>query len=354
MTYDVAIVGAGPAGSACAASCAAAGLRTLLLDRARFPREKVCGDCLNPACWPIFDRLGVSDAVLALPHARLQSVEFIGLDGRTIALPLPPAERGEIAVSRALLDDVLLRRAAALGAEVRQGATVTGVAPEWRIETSEDNFTARHLVAADGRNSTVARLLGLQPPATRDRVGLQTHAPDRVGFAGKVALQFLPRGYAGIADIGDSRLNLCLVARSAHLDELKGWAADRFALPPDQGWRSMTPLTRRAIPPVHGSLLLVGDAARVVEPFTGEGISYALTSGTLAAECIITDRLDRYAAAHAALYRGRLWVNRLAKAAVLSPKLSSAMLSVARLRPSLLGYLTAKVVASDALRAARP
>jgi flavin-dependent dehydrogenase len=60
MTFDVAIVGAGPAGATCAAHCAAAGLRTLLLERALFPREKVCGDCLNPACWPLLDRLHLS------------------------------------------------------------------------------------------------------------------------------------------------------------------------------------------------------------------------------------------------------------------------------------------------------
>lgn len=344
MIYDVAIVGAGPGGSTCAALCATAGLRTLLLDRATFPRDKVCGDCVNPACWPILDRLRVSDALLALPHSRLAAVEFIGLDGRSVSLPLPPQGRGEIAISRRLLDDSLLQRAAAAGAEVRQDVTVTGIAEAWTIETTQGSFSSRHLVGADGRNSTVARLLDLLPPALRDRVGLQTHAPDRVDFGDKVALQFLPRGYAGIAGIGGSSLNICVVTRGPHLNELQAWATARFKLPADQAWRSMTPLARRPIPPRHGSLLFIGDAARVVEPFTGEGIYYALASGALAADCLINGQLTDYAARHAALYRGRLWVNRLAKAAVLSPRLSSAMLSVARLRPSLLRFLTAKVV----------
>lgn len=350
MTYDVAIVGAGPAGSACASLCAAAGIRTLLLDRARFPREKVCGDCLNPACWPLFDRLGVSDEILRLPHARLASVEFIGIDERSLPFPMPDTPPGEIAVDRTLLDDALLRRAAALGAEVRQGAMVTSVAAEWRIKTSEETFAARHLVAADGRNSTVARLLDLQPAATRDRVGLQTRAPDRVGFTGKVALQFLPLGYCGIADIGGGILNICLVGRSARLDALKHWAAEHFALPSDPIWRSVTPLTRRPIHPTQGTLLLAGDAARVVEPFTGEGIYYALASGALAADCLISNRIADYAAAHAALYRGRLWINRLAKAAVLSPRLSSAALAVARVRPGLLRFLTDRVTVAQASR----
>jgi flavin-dependent dehydrogenase len=354
MTYDVAIVGAGPGGSTCAALCAAAGLRTLLLDRAVFPRDKVCGDCLNPASWPILDRLGVSRKILALPHSRLASVEFVGLDSRAVSLPLPEEGRGEIAVSRTLLDEVLLRRAATLGAEVRQGIMVTGVAPEWTIETNDGRFSARQLVAADGRNSTVARLLDLQPPAKRGRIGLQTHAPDCGGFGDKVALQFLPHGYAGIAGIGGGVLNLCLVSRGAHLVELKAWAAQRFALPPEQAWRSMAPLARRPITPRHGSLLLVGDAARVVEPFTGEGIYYALASGALAADCLIDGRLDEYPSRHAALYRGRLWINRLAKAAVLSPRLSSAMLALARLHPDWLRFLTAKVAGAGVPRAARP
>ncbi len=344
MTYDVVIVGAGPGGSTCAALCATAGWKTLLLDRATFPRDKVCGDCVNPACWPILDRLGVSEQLLTQPHARLAAVEFIGLDGRNVLLPLPTEGRGEIAISRKLLDETLLQRAIAAGAEVRQETTVTGIAAGWKIETNRGAFSARHLVGADGRNSTVARLLDLLPPALRDRVGLQTHAPDAVGFGDKVALQFLPHGYAGIAGIGGGALNLCVVARGPHLEELQAWAADRFKLPPEQAWRSMTPLARRPIPAQHGSLLFVGDAARVVEPFTGEGIYYALASGTLAADCLTKDRLPDYAASHAALYRGRLWINRLAKAAVLSPRLSSAMLAIARVRPSLLRFLTTKVV----------
>ena len=81
MEYDVAIVGGGPSGSTCAAKCAEAGLRVLLLERAVFPREKVCGDCINPACWPILERLGVADRVRAQPHSRFTEVVFTGARG---------------------------------------------------------------------------------------------------------------------------------------------------------------------------------------------------------------------------------------------------------------------------------
>src|SRR5205814_4147466 len=98
--FDVAIVGGGPAGSSCAAFCAAAGLRTLLLEREVFPREKVCGDCLNPACWPILQRLHLAERVRSLPHGVLDRVEFIGIDGRTVAVALPFGDEAEITVKR--------------------------------------------------------------------------------------------------------------------------------------------------------------------------------------------------------------------------------------------------------------
>src|SRR5438105_14653245 len=83
-TFDVAIVGAGPAGSSCAAFCSLAGLRTLVLERETFPREKVCGDCLNPSSWPVLRRLGIAERARQLPHAILNTAELIARTGRKI------------------------------------------------------------------------------------------------------------------------------------------------------------------------------------------------------------------------------------------------------------------------------
>ncbi len=157
-------------------------------------------------------------------------------------------------------------------------------------------------------------------------------------------MHFLPQGYAGVASIGGGLINLCLVAAPSHLVELKSWAGSRFALEPTQGWRTIAPLARGAVRPAQAGLLLVGDAARVVEPFTGEGIYYALASGLLAAEHILAGDLPGYAAAHARLYQGRLWVNELAKAAVLHPRLAAGALEIARFFPGILRHLTRRVV----------
>src|SRR5436309_13961558 len=109
--FDVAVVGGGPAGSSCAAFCALAGLRTLVLEREKFPREKVCGDCLNPSCWSVLEHLGVAQSVRNLPHSRLTSVTFIAIGGREVIVDLPTGENCELSVKRSLFDDLLLRRA---------------------------------------------------------------------------------------------------------------------------------------------------------------------------------------------------------------------------------------------------
>lgn len=356
--FDVAIGGGGPAGSSCAAFCANAGLRTLLLEREIFPREKVCGDCLNPACWPILRRLQLMERVQILPHGVLDRVEFIGIGGRTLAVTLPASAAAEIAVKRSLFDQLIMRRARELGATVCEGSTVTALtAPSamtqnWTIAAAAKTFKSRMLVAADGRNSTIARLCNLLPRGAKERIALQTHLPLPHDFGNRVVLQFLPEGYSGQAPVGDGELNLCLVSVPRKIAALRNWAEVRFGISPKHSWRTITPLTRAPIAAAHPSLFLVGDAARVVEPFTGEGIYYALASGELAADAIISQHNGRdeaevaaaYSAAHAKLYRGRLWINQLARAAVLSPRIASALLKVARFQPALLRLLTGKIV----------
>src|SRR5438477_13118869 len=125
--FDVAIAGGGPAGSTCAAFCASAGLRTLLLERERFPREKVCGDCVNPACWPVLERLNLRQRVQLLPHAILEAVDFIAIDGQSVHVDLPSVETSEIAVKRSAIDNLLLALPSVLGARVRPTPIVRAV-----------------------------------------------------------------------------------------------------------------------------------------------------------------------------------------------------------------------------------
>jgi menaquinone-9 beta-reductase len=356
MTFDVAIVGGGPAGAACASFCAQDGLRVLVLERETFPREKVCGDCLNPACWEILRRLGLAEKVRTLPCGQLDRVEFIAIDGKSVTLDLPSGIDAEIAVKRSFLDQLLLNRAHELGAEVHHSATVTALQRDasgiWNLRTADQTFSARAVIGADGRNSTVARLCNLLPKARRERVALQTHLPLPTDFGNRVVLQFLKEGYSGQAPVGEEQLNVCLVAGARDIEALKVWATKHFNVSPSHSWRTITPLTRAPLPAAHDHLLFIGDAARVVEPFTGEGIYYALASGELAAKASVrivrgenqASVLREFTAAHTSLYRGRLWINRLARAAVLSPRLASLFVHAARVQPSILRMLTAKIV----------
>src|SRR5947208_13475385 len=125
--FDVAVIGGGPAGSVCAAFSAASGLRVVLIEREKFPREKVCGDCLNPGCWPILQRLGIDQPVRASPHGALDWVEFIDLRDRHLHIDLPRGENAEIAIKRSAFDFILLERARELGAEVREASTLTSI-----------------------------------------------------------------------------------------------------------------------------------------------------------------------------------------------------------------------------------
>jgi flavin-dependent dehydrogenase len=177
-----------------------------------------------------------------------------------------------------------------------------------------------------------------------DRVALQTHVPMPRDFGARIVLQLLPVGYSGQAPVGDGLLNLCLVSRSRDLAAIKRWAERGFAISPDHGWRTITPLARAALPPAMPGLFLIGDAARVVEPFTGEGISYALRSGELAAKAIAAGDYVQYVRAHRRLYSGRLWINALARHAVEHPRVATSLLRLLPNEKSVLRALTTKVV----------
>jgi flavin-dependent dehydrogenase len=346
--YDVVVVGGGPAGAAAAAVTAEAGLRTLVIERAFFPRDKVCGDCLNPGCWEVFERLGIATEIAALPSSRLQWVEFVNLRGVRIRRSLSQNGRPEVALRRRLLDDALLNRAKDLGAEVWHGEPVTGLTKGWRVQTERRDAQTEFLIAADGRNSSVARLLRHFPQTRTDRIAYQTHFP--ANWEPHVALELWPQGYLGRQTVDNETVGLCVVSRPALAEAFRATMAKRFGLASNHRWNSIAPLTRKPVTGRHEKLFYVGDAAQVVEPFTGEGILYALKSGLLAAETIkkaisnLADCRDEYWEAHRRLYAGRLWINRLARWSVLHPQVASSAMELLRLFPGPLNYLTGKVV----------
>ncbi len=290
----------------------------------------------------MLNRLDLVQRVWALPHAKLECVEFIAIGGRKVIVDLPSGDECQFSVKRSLFDHLLLKRAGEFGAHIHEATTVAGLidSHDWKIETGGgESFSALMLVGADGRNSTVARLCNLLPRPERERIALQSHLPLPDNFGNRVVLQLLPHGYVGLSPVNNEELNVCLVAKPRNMNALKTWATKRFGVSPTHVWRTITP----------------------VEPFTGEGIYYAMRSGELAAHAIVkiirgedrsaTGRIRRgeqstlreFVRACGEMYRGRLWINRLARAAVLSPRTASFLSHAARVQP-VVRSLTAKIV----------
>ncbi len=355
-TADVFVAGGGPGGAVCASILARIGLRVVLVDRASFPRHKVCGDCLNPESWRVFERLGVAKQICALAHEVLRAVEFRSPAGHAVRVRLPNGPASEVAIERRLLDAALLENARHSGAEVLEGRAVTGVervAQGWRVRAQEQSWITRAVVAADGRNSTVARMAGCLPPPRKGRVAVQAHVPRPDTMEPAVWLLLYSHGYAGVCPINKTTANVCVVGLPSRLAGIQRQILSELGVNGNAHWHTVAPLARRDAVPASGGLFLVGDAARVVEPFTGEGTYYAMRTGELAAMSIIRwlrGELDQsaaeaeYIAQHNACYRGRFWVNQLARLAVTVPSAGSAIIRAGSLCPALLRGLTRKVM----------
>lgn len=354
--FDVAIVGAGPSGSSSAIALAQKGYSVVLLDRAFFPREKLCGDFLNPVNWPIFEKLAVADKLLASKHEKVTAFRISNCADEETTIRFPSQNGRQLfglGVSRLYLDDLLLRRAEQQGVAVRQGCKVQGIAREgegWSIFLDGPHMGSRleafFLIGADGRNSLVAHRLGLarKSEGSGNYVALQAHLKGVKGLEGEVQIHSFPGGYAGLVGLGEGMANLCFIVEKEKAQEKmsRGVLVERCLyqnryLGESLRESEITSPVRSAFPVYFSprrsygdGYLLVGDAARVTEPVTGEGVYFALKSGILAAETIdlAFRRQDRSAEAFSSYERlcqssfaFRERVNRLVRALIYRPSL---------------------------------
>ncbi len=306
--FDVAVVGAGPAGASAALAARRLGASVLLLDRADFPRDKPCGDGIAPHALDVLRTLGVSgveDGFAPVPALRLIAPGG-GEVGRRLARPaytIPRKIFDARLVAVAVAGGALLRRHTVRGIEVRPDAVVLDGA-----------IAARAVVGADGANSLVRRVLG--QPANPDghlALAIRGYAP----AAGPVEQRIVTSApewpaYAWSFPIGDGRANIGYGEVLRGRPVTRAHLLDRLAeLLPTVDTRGATALRAHHLPlsthrpiPGRGRLLLAGDAHSLINPFTGEGIFYAVLSGSLAGAAALggADSARRYAAA----LRGRL------------------------------------------------
>ena len=368
--HDVVVVGGGPAGSATARRLAAAGWRTLLLERGEMPRRKPCGECLNPAAVRELARLGVLDRVREAGAVPLRGWEIGPLDRTGFRGCFPPAVHG-LGIRRAVLDEILFRAAEETGAEARTGWQVRGpFIEDWRIAGVEaldpagipTTVRARLVVAADGLRSKLVRRLRLIDRRPRTwKLALNAHVrgipPGNDGV-----LKLGPGLCVGIAPVDGELANVVVVLGEGRIPEAKGDSGGCFdrhlAAVIGNGGATRCEEVLATGPfdvPVRrivdDHLLLVGDAAGYYDPLTGQGIYRALHGAALAAGVAdralrspngaTRDALRPYEDAHRRAFSPGRRMQRLVEAVTSRPAIFSPVSRALAARPAAADALVA-------------
>ena len=309
---DVLVVGCGPAGSATAAWLARAGREVTVLDAARFPRDKTCGDGLTPRAMAEVDRLGLGG--WARERITIRGLDLRGF-GHERRVPWPAGDHGGTgsAVRRTVFDDRLREVAVEAGAVVLDGVRVTGVDKGdddevVAVRAGDERIACRTLVVADGVRSPVGKMLGrawhrdtVYAVAARSYVRSGKHDHPWIGSDLELRDEAgaIQPGYGWVFPLGDGEVNLGVGALATAARPAKVAVKEllqHYARSVRGDWelegdpRAVT----SALLPMGGAVsgvagrnwAAVGDAAACVNPLNGEGIDYALEGGRLLAELI--------------------------------------------------------------------
>ena len=299
--WDVAVVGAGPAGCAAAIELARVGAKIGLLEKAAFPRDKLCGEFLSPVGARVVEELGCGRQFHAAQPAPIERAVVVTASGARLEFSFPARAYG---LSRLRFDHLLARAAQAAGAQLIEKAEIVRLENASQTLSTRDGrkFQSRMVLLASGRHSLLQPLTPDSStgrtalrPARREKQANPTYFSFKAHYrgecTGRVELYFFPGGYCGLAPIEGGRVNLCCLVEKSLLAtgsaeqvlarvpalraRLAGWRREEpflFTGPVSMGWRR---------PP--SDLLVAGDAALFPDPFTGQGMSVALENGRMAA-----------------------------------------------------------------------
>jgi len=342
--WDAVVIGAGPAGAVAARELARRGVRVLLVDRAAFPRTKVCGCCLNGAALAALARLGLGR--LAESGVPLTSVK-LGAGGASATVNLATG----VALARSELDHALVKEAQAAGAAFHDGTTAKA---ESRSDESisiclnESQVTAKIVVVASGLSAQARVQAG-------SRIGggvILEKAPEHYS-RGTIFMATAPGGYVGLVRLADESLDVAaafdpefvrteggLGPAAVAILKRTGWPAIPELA--DLSWKGTPALTRRRGAVAERRIFAVGDAAGYVEPFTGEGMAWAIASAAALAPIAARASadwndayIDQWKREQARIVGRRQWVCRAAARVLRSPALTGVVVRALAAMPML-------------------
>lgn len=298
--YDVVIIGGGLGGCSAAITLASHGWQVLVLEKTPRPTHKLCGEFLSSEARGYFHRLGVLEAVLAAGAHPIHRTVVTSPSGALWAHALPGTGLG---LSRLRLDALLIARVREAGAEVQEGCVAErvegGLDNGFTVHTREGALACRLVLGAYGKRTTLDRRLGRACISqTSPYVAFKGHFEGQ-GLTDEVALHGIPGGYCGLSRIEGGRVNACWITTTTALKAAGGTAAgmveQAFGTNPRlaDNMTQLTPVFDRYLSvgqllfvpkgAFAGGVMMVGDAAGMIAPLCGDGMSMALRGGELAA-----------------------------------------------------------------------
>ena len=364
-SHDVVIVGAGPAGSSAAIRLARLGRSVLLVDKADFPRHKLCGEFVSPECIDHLEELGVGAELACLDLPNNTRTVFYSSTGRSLRVAnrwLARNSRDSIGLSRFELDRILLEQAQASGARIETSVSLVGTetATDGRIRlrfrladgTQRDTMTPV-AIDATGRGRYLARNFDAKSSLSKPgQVAFKAHVRHAQIEPGSCEIFSYPGGYGGCSAIEGGLSNLCFIVASELVRDIGNDPYMIFSSVLLKNQRAAQVLAKVTVegewitvpiagygstdPAPAGGVFAVGDAAAFIDPFTGSGISMALQSSKLLVDALesnvdIAVMRKVYRQSHDAAFRRRLALCRRLRGLSRSPKLADiAIASLAR------------------------
>ena len=356
-TFDVIIAGAGPAGTSAAIHLARNGVSVLLVEQKKFPRPKLCGEFISPECQKHFESLGVADSIATSAPSSIRETVFYSTHGHHVTVPSSwLGSTAALGLSRALMDEVLLRRAQACGVHVIENATINEPIVIGKnvcgVRLKENEYFAPLTIDATGRARILARKLHAGEPKSKGKlIAFKAHLGNTRVAANACEIYFYPDGYGGLSTIENDVSNLCFIISAQQVK--------RHNSNPDVIVRELVMKNRRAAytlrnaqlesewlsaswerfgrrqPNPAGGMLAIGDAAAFIDPFTGSGMLMAFESGELAADVIVRhrDKLPNmigaaYAEQYLRKFDSRLRISGLLRRAAFKPRLAALAIAV--------------------------